>query len=183
MIRLFIGLDLPQDIKEQVYSLRGGLQGALWRPMEKINLNLRFIGNVEEHVACEIEKELSYIRFPAFEISLKEIGYFDTGGIPRHLWVGVDGAEKLKELQEKIVVSMKRLGLENTDKFKFKPHVTIAKLQGTNVPEMFNYIAQNNLFHTRSFTVDSFALFSSHARENGEGKYHRIEREYPLTKA
>lgn len=29
MIRLFVGLDLPKEIKEHLYSLRGGLEHAL----------------------------------------------------------------------------------------------------------------------------------------------------------
>ena len=43
---------------------------------DKLTLNLRFVGNVEEPVAEEVLKELRYIRFPAFYMAFKEIHYF-----------------------------------------------------------------------------------------------------------
>ena len=33
MIRLFVGIELPQPVKEQLHALRGGLIGAKWRSM------------------------------------------------------------------------------------------------------------------------------------------------------
>lgn len=42
MIRLFVGLELPDDIKDQVYTLRGGVPMARWVDKEKLHLNLRF---------------------------------------------------------------------------------------------------------------------------------------------
>ena len=51
MIRLFVGLELPDDIKDQVYSLRGGVPMARWVDKEKLHLNLRFLGNIQENTA------------------------------------------------------------------------------------------------------------------------------------
>ena len=61
MLRLFVGIDLPEEIKEELYSLRGGLYGAQWHTKERLNLNLRFVGNVSEPVAEDVLKELRYI--------------------------------------------------------------------------------------------------------------------------
>lgn len=180
MIRLFVGLDLPEDIKDELYALRGGLEGAFWHTKDKLNLNLRFIGNVEEPVAEEILKELRYIRFPAFHMAFKEINYFASKDIPHHLWTGVANPVVITELQQKIDLCIKKAGGGDADRFKFVPHVSLAKLQGTDLNELFRYIALNNLFHSREFLVDSFSLFASHARENGEGKYYTIEETYPL---
>lgn len=181
MIRLFVGLDLPEAIKDQLYSLRGGLEGALWHSKEKLNLNLRFIGNVEEPIAEDILKELRYIRFPAFYMAFKEINYFANGDIPHHIWTGVTEPKIIGELQHKIDSAIRKAGGGEADRFKFVPHVSLAKLQGTSLDEVFRYIALNNLFHSKEFLVDSFALFASHARENGEGKYYSIEETYPLS--
>lgn len=181
MIRLFVGIDLPDSIKQALYSLRGGLEHANWRTMERMHLTLRFIGNVEEHVADEILRELRYIRFPAFHLSCKNIGYFDVGNIPHHLWAGVDNEQVLQDLHQKINAAIKKAGGGDQADFKFLPHVTLAKLQGTTMNEVFTYIAENNLFRTEPFLVDSFSLFISHARENGEGKYYTVEESYPLS--
>ena len=74
MIRLFVGIDLPEEIKKQLTGLQKGLPSALWRPDKKMHLTLRFIGNLEEPIAEEVLKELRYVRFPAFHFSVKGIG-------------------------------------------------------------------------------------------------------------
>ncbi len=180
MIRLFVGLELPEHIKNQLYSLRGGLEGAFWHPKERLTLNLRFIGNVEEPTAEDILKELRYIRFPAFHMAFKEIHYFANSDIPHHIWTSVTEPRIVGELQQKIDNAIKKAGGGTADRFKFVPHVSLAKLQGTTMDEVFRYIAQNNLFHSEEFLVDSFSLYASHARENGEGKYYTAEETYPL---
>lgn len=181
MIRLFVGLDLPKEIKEQIYSLRGGLEHAVWREPDRMHLTLRFIGNVEEDVADEILRELRYIRFPAFHLTFKGLGYFDVANIPHHLWVGVEEGKILEEFHDKIDHAIKKVEGNQSERFKFHPHVTIAKLQGTTMDELFKYITANNLFKTQPFLVENFTLFASIARENGEGKYYKAEEVFPLS--
>ncbi len=181
MIRLFVGLDFPEEIKDQLYTLRGGLEHASFRTKDRFHLTLRFVGNVNEKTAEDILKELKYIRFPAFHLALKGLGYFSIGDQPHHLWVGVENDKMLTELHQKIDGVIKKAGGGTADKFKFMPHVTLAKLNGTSLDDVFRYIAQNNLFRTEPFLVDSFTLFASHARENGEGKYYTSEEVYPLS--
>lgn len=181
MIRLFVGLELPDEIKNELLSLRGGLFGASWHTKERLNLTLRFIGSVQEPVMQDIIRELRYIRFPAFHMAFKEIGYFAYGAAPHHVWTGVDTPKLIGELQEKIDKAIVKAGGGSADKFKFVPHVALAKLQGTHMDEVFHYIAEHNLFHSKPFLVDSFCLFASHARENGAGKYYTVEEMFPLS--
>ncbi len=181
MIRLFVGIELPESIKAQLLELQKNLPGTLWRNPEKLHINLRFVGNIEEHVGEELLKELQYVRFPAFHIALKGIGYFATGDRPHHIWVGIDPDKAIREFQEHIDSAVKKAGAGNQDKFKFVPHVNIGKLNGTTLEEVGAYIAANNLFHTEDFLVDSFTLYQSIARDNGEGKYHRLIENYPLS--
>lgn len=180
MIRLFVGLDLPTEIKEQLCQLQKGLPSALWRPADKMHLTLRFIGNLDNAIADEVLKELRYIRFPAFHYSLKGIGYFEKSGIPHHIWAGVDEDKAIRELQQKVDSAVKRAGAGQEDKFKFTPHITLGKLFGADRDEVFKYIQQNNLFHSTTFQATSFTLYQSIARENGEGKYYKEIEEYPL---
>ena len=151
-----------------------------WKSPEKLHLTLAFIGNIEEPIAEELRQELQYLRFPAFHLSFKEIGFFANGDIPHHLWVGVDQNKALFELQDKVMNIVKKLHLDTQDRFKFHPHMTVAKLQGTPLPSVLSYISKNNLFHSDDMLVDHFSLFVSHAKENGEGKYYTIAQQYPL---
>lgn len=179
MIRLFVGLELPEDIKEHIYTLHGGVPSAHWVDKEKLHLNLCFIGNVQEDVGENIHDKLCQLRFPAFTLGFKQIGYFETSGIPHHLWVGVDYYQALDELAAKISNVVRECGVQN-DRFKFHAHVNIASLKGTSIVDVMNFVAANNLFKTRQYHVYYFTLFSSYARENGEGKLYRVEARYPL---
>ena len=70
MKRLFIGLQIPENVIQTLEGLPTELTGALWKTPDKYHLTLEFVGNVEEPVADEIERELKYIRFPAFQLAL-----------------------------------------------------------------------------------------------------------------
>ena len=181
MIRLFAGLELPEDIQDSIATLQSGLPDARWVSKEKLHLNLCFIGNIQENIADNIHDKLCQMRFPSFNLGFKELGYFETSGIPHHLWLGVDYYQALDELSAKITNIAIDCGAPPKDRFKFHAHVSLASLHGTNIVDVMRFIAANNLFKTRQFKVYYFTLFSSHARENGEGKNYRIEARYPLT--
>ena len=180
MKRLFVGLQIPENVQQTLQQLPPDLMGALWKSPEKYHLTLSFIGNVDEPTAQEVERELSYVRFPAFYMALKEIGYFETGDIPHHLWTGISPDKALRELQEKVANAVRHAGADGQDKFKFHPHVTLAKLMGCGLSDVLHYIEKNNLYHSPEWQVSSFCLFESLSRENGEGKYYKVLREYPL---
>lgn len=180
MIRLFVGLELPDEIREQISTLQSGLPDARWVAKDKLHLNLCFIGNVEEHIGDNIHDKLCQMRFPAFTLGFKELGYFETSGTPHHLWLGVDYYQALDDLSAKITNIATECGAPK-DRFKFHAHISLASLHGTNIVDVMRFIAANNLFKTSQFKVYYFTLFSSHARQNGEGKYYRIEARYPLT--
>ena len=58
MPRLFTALEIPRDAALSLSLLRGGLPGARWTDVENYHLTLRFIGDVEGHVADEIANAL-----------------------------------------------------------------------------------------------------------------------------
>ena len=105
MKRLFIGLQIPENVIQTLQELPTELTGALWKTPEKYHLTLYFVGNVDEPTAQEVERELSYVRFPAFYMSLKEIGYFETGDIPHHLWTGIEPDKALIKISHLILAS------------------------------------------------------------------------------
>ncbi len=180
MVRLFVALPLPEQVKEEIVGLQKGLPGAFWRPPEKLHVTLRFIGALDEAQAQDFARELRYIRFPAFHLRLKGVGYFASGGVPHHVWAGVEQEALVTELRDKIVSAARHAGLENEDRFKFVPHVTLGRLSGSDMDDVFRFIAANNLFKSDMFRAEFFSLFSSRARENGEGKYYIEEEAYPL---
>src|SRR5690606_32679946 len=76
MPRLFTALEIPREAALSLSLLRGGLPGARWVDVENYHLTLRFIGDVEGHVADEIANALDRIRRPAFTLTLSGVGAF-----------------------------------------------------------------------------------------------------------
>jgi RNA 2',3'-cyclic 3'-phosphodiesterase len=84
MLRLFTGIDLPPELKLSLSTLGGGLPGARWVDAGNYHITLRFIGEVNEAVAADIDEALSRIKAPHFDVTLAGIG---TVG-DRQLWLG-----------------------------------------------------------------------------------------------
>src|SRR5262249_58011503 len=88
MIRLFTAIELPESVRLQLSLLQGGMPGARWVSSENMHLTLRFIGEVSEAVARDIDDMLADIREPSFSLALRGVGEFGRNE-GRALWAGV----------------------------------------------------------------------------------------------
>jgi 2'-5' RNA ligase len=177
MIRLFVALELPESLRDRLVGLQGGVPGARWANDDQLHLTLRFIGEVDENVAHDIDDALSQIRAPGFELELSGVGEFG-GKNPRALWAGVRSNGALMHLQKKVETAIQRLGLEPETR-KFSPHVTLARLRGAPSEKVMQFLSEYSLFASGPFRVDRFVLFSSH--QGSGGSVYHPERVYPLT--
>ena len=166
MIRLFVALDLPETVRERLVSLGGGVPGARWMTDGQLHLTLRFIGEVDDNEAHDIDDTLAAIRAPGFALELAGVGEFG-GKNPRALWAGVRANEALIRLQKKIETALQRIGVAPEER-KFTPHVTLARLKGAPREKVIAFLSHHGLF----------VLFSSHTGHNGS-IYHP-ERVYRL---
>lgn len=175
MIRLFTALEIPYDIARRLEALQSGIEHARWIERENFHITLRFIGDIAENVAADVDEALADIPFEPFELELEGVGEFG-GAKPHALWAGVKLTEPLKRLQARHESAMRRVGLE-PDRRKYTPHVTLARLRAIEAPEVYRFIAANNLFATPKFKVTRTVLFSARASTGG-GPY-VAERFYP----
>jgi RNA 2',3'-cyclic 3'-phosphodiesterase len=176
MIRLFVAIEIPDSVRTRLSLLQGGVPGARWSAPENFHLTLRFIGQVDEAAANDIDDALSVVRNPAFEISIKGMGEFG-GDEVRALWAGVAPCPDLVHLAAKIERALQRIG-RPAETRKFTPHVTLAYLKDTPPPRVLEFIAAHNLFDSGPIPVKSFSLYSSH--QTGKASLYRVERTYPL---
>ena len=110
MPRLFTALEIPRDAALSLSLLRGGLPGARWIDVENYHLTLRFIGDVEGHVADEIANGLDRVRRPSFAVRLSGVGAFGSKK-PHAIWAGVAPSAELSALQAEIERICQRTGL------------------------------------------------------------------------
>ncbi|OGQ97535.1 MAG: 2'-5' RNA ligase [Deltaproteobacteria bacterium RIFOXYD12_FULL_57_12] len=177
MYRLFVAIDLPDDVRAGLADLCFGIPGAKWVPPEQIHLTLRFIGEVDGAIFQDISETLADLRTPGFSLRLKGVGHFPPRKPPRVLWVGVEPQPVLIQLRNKVETALIRLGLLPEGR-KFAPHITLARLHNTPLNKIGNFLAGNSLFECPPFPVATFQLYSSVLTP--KGAIHTIETVYPL---
>jgi RNA 2',3'-cyclic 3'-phosphodiesterase len=177
MPRLFTALEIPRDAALSLSLLRGGLPGARWIDVENYHLTLRFIGDVEGHVADEIANSLDRVRRPSFPLALSGVGAFGSKK-PHSIWAGVTASPDLAALQAEIERICQRIGVA-ADPRKFVPHVTLARLKNTSPIEVAHYLSARGNFSAASFRVGRFVLMSS--RDSVGGGPYIVEEAWPLT--
>lgn len=177
MLRLFVALALPAELRSAIAGLAGGIPGARWVPAENYHLTLRFIGEIENWRAQEVDDALAAIRGQAFDLSLRGLGTFEKGGRIQALWVGAERNDTLTHLQGKVETALQRVGLAPERK-RFSPHVTIARVDRAPPDKVITYVQAHNLFRAAPVRVEHFTLFSS--RLGKEASVYTPEVEYDL---
>ena len=57
MIRLFAAIAIPEEIGADLLLRQDRLPGARWRPQEALHITLRFVGDVPENRAADLDAE------------------------------------------------------------------------------------------------------------------------------
>src|ERR1041384_4933559 len=177
MPRLFTGVEIPAEIGQALSSLRGGLPGGGWIDPANYHVTLRFIGDVDDSVAHEVESMLGRVKRGAFQLHMEGLTSFG-GRKPRAVVANVASAQALLDVQAKQERLMQRIGLEPEGR-KYIPHVTLARLRESSSRDVAEYLAARGFFRTSAFKVSRFVLFSSRASTGG-GPY-VVEASYPLS--
>ena len=176
MHRLFVAIRPPAPVRQFLLAAMGGISGARWQSDDQLHLTLRFIGEVDRHLAKDIHAALGGVHHPRFDLSLSGLGAFDKRGFPDSVWAGVTPHEQVSVLHRKVDAALLRVGVAPDDR-AFLPHITIARLNRGAGP-IGNLMEEAGGLASPAFTVDSFALFESDLT-NEAAIYSMVER-YPL---
>lgn len=176
MYRLFTAIAIPQPQRHELMALMGGLPYVRWQTEDQLHLTLRFIGEVDEAKAEEIQLLLATIRYQPFPIRIQGIGIFGSRRKARMVYAGIEGGQELKALYEKISNVLRRAGFGPEER-KFKPHVTLARVKGDNGPKLHRYVEHHAGLALPAFEATRFTLFQSHLGHTGA--HYRIIQEYP----
>ena len=111
MTRLFVGLKIPEDIREELLSLCSGLENVRWVKKENFHITLQFIGEVQKSYLDDLVQSLSEIRFSQFDLTLNGINFFNSTRLIRSIWIGIREKENLMRLHSKINISIEKAGI------------------------------------------------------------------------
>lgn len=177
MIRLFIALPIPAEIRNELSRLACGIPGARWVAPENYHLTLRFVGNVDTDIAEDVDNALLRIDAEGVTVDLDSIGWFGTKKRPTTIVAKAVKSPELLHLQRKIESAMVRIGL-GPDERKFMPHITLARLKGTTMMDVEQYCASNAGVAQSSFMAHDVTLYSSFLSQSGA--IYTPEADYPL---
>lgn len=180
MIRLFVGIELPDTVRERLGWICCDVPGARWVEPGQMHLTLRFIGEVDEIVFDDVDARLAEVRAARFPLAVRGVGHFPPRGVPRLLWAGLERSEPLVALQRRVEAAVVRAGVEPEAR-RFAPHVTLARLDGTPQRAVGSFLATHGLLRCDPFEVDAIHLFSSVLGR--KRALHRRESSYPLAVA
>ena len=176
MPRLFTALEVPRDAALSLSLLRGGIPGARWIDVENYHLTLRFIGDVDGHLADEIAHGLDRVHRPSFDLLLSGVGAFGSRK-PHAIYAAARPSPQLTALQAEIDRICTRAGAPS-DQRKFVPHVTLARLRNVDDGEVARYLSGRGNFSALPFRVSRFVLMSS--RDSVGGGPYVVEEAWPL---
>ncbi len=161
MLRLFVAVDLPDAVKDQLAALCAGVQGAKWVQRGQLHLTLRFIGEADDTKLQPIKTALAGITSAPFSMALRGVGQFPPKRAARVLWVGVDAPPALNQLQGQVEATLNRLDFA-PEEHNFSAHITLARLKTASPPSAVQgYLARHAAFQSESFPITEFVLYSS----------------------
>jgi 2'-5' RNA ligase len=149
-MRLFLGLDLDEAIRERIARFVEGVAGfapdARWMKPESLHVTLKFIGEQPEGAIDAITHALSNLQANAAEIHCRNYGFFPTAKSPRVFWIGVESGPQLPALAATIDDKLSSLGIEKESR-PYSPHLTLARAAGASgSPHRNKSDAPNRIF-------------------------------------
>ena len=181
-MRLFIGLDPREDVRERLERLLVQLRVCAhlkWSPVYNLHVTLKFIGEWPENKLPQLEAALRSIspREP-IPADVKGLGWFPNPHHPRVFWVALHAGDTLAGLAKDIDAALAPLGIAKEDR-PFNAHLTLARIkEPAPLEELRNAIAQLASVDYGSFLVDRFYLYRS--EPGSAGSIYTKLSEYPL---
>jgi len=177
MLRLFVGIEFPPELKLDLSLLCTGVPGARWIDPGNFHLTVRFIGEIPEDLAGDVDEALARLKARPFTLQLAGTGVFG-GNRPHALWVGVERHPDLVRLHGKIDQALIRTGLAPEQR-RFAPHVTLARLRDPAPDGLGQFLAAHARFRAVPLPVEHFSLIASFPTK--AGSVYEDQADYPLT--
>lgn len=182
MNRVFISLDLPNEIIDQLIKIRQSIwdvNNLKWEPSRKLHLTLKFIGDVNTEIKDLISNELNFLEtHPEVYYTIQKFDFFYREGKPIILWAGLETDNSMLTLIDEINVRLQKFSISAVSN-KFKPHITILRMKNDLGSDFVNSF-KNFSFKPIHFTANSITFYKSELTQHGS-KYIAIKN-YKLKK-
>jgi 2'-5' RNA ligase len=165
-MRLFVAVDLSDDVRESIHSLQNVMRTFNLKFVEKqnIHITLKFIGEVNQ--VEMIKEKLREVKMSPFRAHFKGIGFFPAASHIRVIWVGVDeGKDEMIRLAKMVEKAVK-----SGSKKDFVAHATIARIRSISTEDKKRLLRELELYMEKDFgwmDVKDFRLKKSTLTSSG----------------
>ncbi len=178
-MRLFVGLELPWELRQRIGLLVGaGIPGARWVPPENYHITLRFIGEAPRYMAEEIDRALAALKAPAFRSDLGRYRHASPRPVAATRCGLVSSVAKSSTGFRPRSRQHYSAADWRPERRRFQPHVTLARLDGNAEAKLAAFVQAHNLFRAGPIPAEHFTLFSSILGK--DQPVYTAEVEYPL---
>ncbi len=174
MIRSFIAVDIPNDIKDKIAEIQMELQPILpkvsWVKPSNIHLTLKFLGDVASNQIPSIEDAIRHVvkDQQPFNMKIGSIDAFKNFSQPKVLWFDIaTDPTPIVRLTENLNSSLNRFSSPKESR-KFIPHLTIARMRNHISLTKFasHFDAYNEINHVPIY-VKQIVLMKSQLTSEG----------------
>ena len=159
--RLFIAIDLPDEIGESLAALDPHYRGLIFVPPSQMHLTLAFFAAVEASSADTLKQKLGAISFRAFFLPVVGLGTFSKNRMPHILRIGVGHAHPhLFQLHKRVNEAALACNLPIEER-AWTPHFTIARGRGISAALMESFLKKHRDYDAGMMHVEEFHLYQS----------------------
>ncbi len=141
-MRLFVALDLEEDIRQRIAMYIEGLGGfapeARWATALSLHVTLKFIGEQPEEEVSRIRDALGAIQAKPIPLAFRGYGFFPTAHAARVFWLGIEAgdgtSDDLPNLATQVDTALAALAIPR-EEHAFTPHLTLAR-GGSGAPRL-----------------------------------------------
>lgn len=175
LIRAFIALDIPDEIKSRIAQavaplVNASQQSVRWVSPENIHLTIKFLGDVSPNQLELLTHTLaSEARALApFTLQIGGLGCFPNPRRPRVIWVGVQAPAELAHLQHAIESAAGKIGYPPEEK-PFSPHLTIGRVRSQSEPPALlrSLLEQSQAARLGAADIHAVHLYRSELKPGG----------------
>lgn len=163
-LRLFVAIDLPEDVRELVEEgvapLRERFPRARWVPTRNQHVTLKFLGTTWPRLVDRVIQTVGQVAgaHAPFETRVAELGAFPSARRARVLWVGLeDPAARLARIAEALDDALAEHF--RPEKRAFTPHLTVARF---DPPVRMEDDLTEIGVESRPFGVEWLVVYRSH---------------------
>ncbi len=192
-MRLFVALDIPDEIRTKIRTFMEGVRGfapdVRWVSPESLHLTLKFIGEQPDDKLGALKDALATVKGEVVDVGFRSTGFFPTANSARVFWIGIEADPRLASLAAAVDAALEPFGIEREQR-AFSPHLTLAR-SGSGRPQRGKGDRPNRLFAVLrdrlalmpppdfgTMTAHDFFLYLSKLSPKG-AQYTKLER-FPL---